>query len=328
MKHGVISVVVPVYNVEKYLAECIESIIGQTYTNLEIILIDDSSPDRCGEICDRYARMDSRIIVIHQKNGGAAAARNAGLRIATGEYITFVDSDDFLCPDAYAHMLAAITRHDADIVHGGFLYTYVNGSRLHHGYDRVRHFTTTEYLEHFLKDWTCALCWDKLFRRHVLDHLLFEEGHLVDDEFFTYQAVLKAKKIVGIPHVTYNYRQRASSVMKNPATIERKAGDVMDFLKKRRDQVIAAYPELRYPYEGHYVDTLIWLTRSAVTSKATIRRVKKRLLEFVAEGRMPFWKGGYRKRGLQIFALLMKRPERILKNREEGANESEYELFE
>ena len=93
MKHGVISVVVPVYNVEKYLAECIESIIGQTYTNLEIILIDDSSPDRCGEICDRYARMDSRIIVIHQKNGGAAAARNAGLRIATGDFWPVEDPD-------------------------------------------------------------------------------------------------------------------------------------------------------------------------------------------------------------------------------------------
>ena len=95
-KKGVISVIVPIYGVEKYLEECIESILGQTYTKLEIILIDDASPDRCGEICDRYAQMDDRIIVIHQKNGGAAAARNAGLRIATGEYIGFVDSDDYL----------------------------------------------------------------------------------------------------------------------------------------------------------------------------------------------------------------------------------------
>ena len=119
-KHGMISVIVPIYGVDKYLEECIESIISQTYTKLEVILVDDGSPDRCGEICDRYAEMDNRITVIHQKNGGAAAARNAGLRIATGEFVAFVDGDDYLEPDAYEYLAAALVEHEADIAFGKF----------------------------------------------------------------------------------------------------------------------------------------------------------------------------------------------------------------
>ena len=100
-----ISVIIPVYNVAAYLPECMESILRQDHEDLEIILIDDGSTDESGMICDRYAARDSRIRVIHQKNGGAAAAKNAGLRIATGEYLSFADSDDYLEPGAYSHML-------------------------------------------------------------------------------------------------------------------------------------------------------------------------------------------------------------------------------
>ena len=116
----VISVIVPVYNVAAYLPECLDSILSQDYDKLEVILIDDGSTDDSGTICDDYARRDSRIRVIHQKNGGAAAAKNAGLRAATGEYLSFADSDDFLEPGAYAYMLAVLKENDADIVRCAF----------------------------------------------------------------------------------------------------------------------------------------------------------------------------------------------------------------
>lgn len=327
-KSGVISVIVPVYGVEKYLETCIDSIINQSYTDLEVILVDDGSPDRCGEICDRYARQDSRIVALHQKNAGAAAARNAGLRIATGEYIAFVDSDDYLEPDAYEKLAAALVEHDADIVQGKFRNIYVNGTEIHGGSDETVCFSTAAYLVRFTTDWTCALTPDKLFRHPVLTNVFYEEGHMIDDEFFTYQGVMNARKIVCIPTVVYNYRQRASSVMKNPATAERKTFDTMEFLEKRMDRVVACFPELRACYEGDYIDSLLRLAVSDWATENTVREVKKLLLAFVAGGRVLPWKKGQRKNALRILCFLLKRTDKILKDRNEGRQNSGYAFFE
>ncbi len=114
-QNELITIVVPVYNVEKYLDRCIRSIQAQTYKNLEIILIDDGSEDQCGEICDQYAESDERITVIHKENGGLSSARNAGIDIAAGCYIGFVDSDDYIHPDMYGILYDSMKRNDADI---------------------------------------------------------------------------------------------------------------------------------------------------------------------------------------------------------------------
>lgn len=325
-KKGVISVIVPIYGVEKYLEECIESILGQTYTKLEIILIDDASPDRCGEICDRYAQMDDRIIVIHQKNGGAAAARNAGLRIATGEYIGFADSDDYLEPDAYEKLLEALVANDADIVHGQFRYVYVNGKVVHEGSEEIVSFSAAQYLTQFTTDWTCALSPVKLFRHHVLTDVYYEEGHCIDDEFFTYRGVMKAEKIVYIPTIVYNYRQRASSVMKNRDTTEAKCEDIFAYLEKRSKDVTGRFPELKTEYDNYYADYLLWLAGSAMGTEKTIKGIKKRLLRHVAGGKSLPWKKGQRKRSLRILSFLVK-PARVQTPREVGVNNSGYEFF-
>ena len=153
-----ISVIVPVYNVEKYLTQCVESILSQDHSNLEVILIDDGSTDRSGEICDQFAARDSRVQVIHQKNAGAAAAKNAGLRIASGTYLSFVDSDDYLEPNAYGFMLKTLLDSRADAVEGSFREVYRNREvpqivpdGVLEGYD---------YLLRFPKDFTCALLWN------------------------------------------------------------------------------------------------------------------------------------------------------------------------
>ena len=114
-----ISVIVPVYNVESYLARCVDSILTQTYQNLEVILVDDGSKDNSGVICDDYARRDSRVNVIHKENGGLSSARNAGIEAAGGEYLAFVDSDDWIEPDAYERLLSAMQKHAAKLVVGG-----------------------------------------------------------------------------------------------------------------------------------------------------------------------------------------------------------------
>ena len=117
--NSLISVIVPIYKVEKYLRKCVESILSQTHTNLEIILVDDGSPDNCGAICDEYAKQDARIKVIHKPNGGLSDARNAGLDIMTGEYVAFVDSDDWIGPRMYETLLQMLKLFQADIAIGG-----------------------------------------------------------------------------------------------------------------------------------------------------------------------------------------------------------------
>ena len=119
-----ISVVIPVYKVEKFLNECVQSVLSQTYENLQVILVDDGSPDRCGEMCDKWADKDHRIQVIHKKNGGLSDARNAGLAVAAGAYIAFVDSDDWIAPQMYEVMLKTIKEQNADIVACGIVNTY------------------------------------------------------------------------------------------------------------------------------------------------------------------------------------------------------------
>ena len=169
----VISVIVPVYNVAAYLPECLDSILSQDYDKLEVILIDDGSTDDSGAICDDYARRDSRIRVIHQKNGGAAAAKNAGLRAATGEYLSFADSDDFLEPGAYAYMLALLKENDADIVRCAFQNRFrTRTEQWLAGEDRCVMEGKT-FLVRFTTDWTCGLLWNKLYKRALFDGIFF-----------------------------------------------------------------------------------------------------------------------------------------------------------
>lgn len=326
--YGLVSVIVPIYRVEKYLEECVESILNQTYRNLEILLVDDESPDRCGEICDRYARTDPRVRVLHLKNGGAAAARNAGLRAATGSYISFVDADDALLPRALTHMVQLLEETGADIVQCGFRNVYVNGTQPHCGGSERRVFSTTDYLRQFTEDWTCALCWDKLFRREVLKDVFFEEGHLIDDEFFTYQGAMNARTVVYDPTAVYDHRQRASSVTKNTSTIYRKNLDALDAIHKRMLDVTKRFPELKKHYESHYADYLLYYATTDRITLNTVRQIRKRLLAHTLSGKILPWRDGQRKLFLRILIFLAQPAERIFSRQKERTETSEYEFFE
>ena len=182
MNYYLISVIVPIYKVEKYLHKCIDSILAQTYTNLEIILVDDGSPDNCGKICDEYAAKDSRIKVIHQPNGGLSAARNAGLDIATGDYIGFVDSDDYIAPDMYEKLYNALVKNDADMA----ICDYQRfGNEL--PYDEMS--LTTEVitgLQAMEKQNTVINCsfvvaWSKLYKSFIFSNVRFPVGKINED---------------------------------------------------------------------------------------------------------------------------------------------------
>lgn len=208
-----ISVIVPIFNVDIYLPKCIDSIIYQSYPDLEIILVDDGSLDRCPEICDDYANKDNRIKVIHKSNGGLSNARNAGLEIATGEYISFIDSDDYIAEHMYKDMLSAIENVDADLCICG--------------YDRVNNIgevkTSAQYKNAILSQdqafemlvqgnvYFIISC-NKLYRKEIFDSLRFKEGKTHEDEFIMHHVYGKCKKIVTLEKSYYYYFVRESSI--------------------------------------------------------------------------------------------------------------------
>lgn len=322
-----ISVVIPIYKVEKYLRTCLDSVVNQSYQNLEILLIDDGSPDGCGAICDEYAERDSRIRVFHQPNGGAANAKNTGLRAATGEYLAFLDGDDYLEPGAYEMMLREMTTAQADVIQCSFRDIFVNKSRDCVTVPKRREFSAIEYLRRFTNDWTCALLWDKLYRRALFDGIVFEEGHKIDDEYFTYQGIMNASLILHLPDVVYNYRKRASAVTQSAAAKQQIVLDKLDYLQKRRVNVLKRFPTLKQDYDIHFLSMLLMLSRDPAATaqsvgltqdmlKAYFRKEKSCKLDFPLR--------------YEIFKLLHTVPERLLEKSRQGlpVRHNELQLFE
>ena len=219
-----ISVIVPVYKVEPYLDKCIQSIVDQTYRNLEIILVDDGSPDRCGEICDAWAAKDSRIKVIHQENAGGGPARNAGLDIASGNLIAFVDSDDYLAPDMYAHLYELLSQ-GADIAECAHQDVWDSSAEFPDVDFSVSRWSTQSALELHIQDRLFRqLIWNKLYRRETIGDIRFPVGTRIDDEFFTYRVLANAGTLIRSNRVCYAYRQQQSSVMHTLSNAARLAG--------------------------------------------------------------------------------------------------------
>lgn len=276
-----ISVIVPVYNVANYLPQCVDSILAQDYRDLEVILIDDGSTDASGRICDQYGAKDSRVRVIHQKNGGAAAAKNAGLRVASGAYLAFADSDDYLEPGAYGFLMKTLLEMGADAVQGSFREIYQNRAEE----QRISEEALEEYdyLLRFPKDYSCALLWNKLYRREIFDGVFFEEGHKIDDEYFTYQGFLQPRRVVRTDRIVYNYRKRASSVMSSPESAERLVLDCLDSAAKRRQKILGVLPQLREPFDENYLDVIWYLSGNEGSTERTLRTLKGSLRDYMGE---------------------------------------------
>lgn len=210
-----ITVIVPVYNVEKYLNRCVESIVNQTYENLEIILVDDGSADNCPQMCDVWAQRDTRIRVIHQNNAGGGKARNSALDIAEGEFITFVDSDDYISPIMYEFLYHQF-KQEVDIVECGWLITKGDSAK----FDKYDDFyksncvdTEVAIKEHIDDRIFRQLIWNKMYQKSVIGDIRFPVGKKIDDEFWTYQVLSRARKLVCTDKVLYAYRQQGESVM-------------------------------------------------------------------------------------------------------------------
>ncbi len=208
-----ISVIVPVYNVEKYLNQCVESIINQTYENLELILVDDGSPDKCPQLCDEWAIKDSRIKVIHQNNHGGGYARNRALDIANGEYISFVDSDDYISNQMYEIMMSYF-EDDIDIVECNYQIVTDNNYSFDSLKNKSEKYSMKEAMREHINDHIFRqLIWNKLYKISVISNVRFPEDKKIDDEFFTYKVIANSDNLIIIDIPLYAYRQQSNSVM-------------------------------------------------------------------------------------------------------------------
>lgn len=260
MIKNMISIIVPVYNVEKYLKECIDSIINQTYKNTEIILVDDGSTDKSSIICDEFAKLDNRIRAIHKANGGAASAKNVGLDKANGEYICFIDSDDYISNNFIETLYDQLIENNADISECSFYYLYKSHIEKDLFKSNKILFTSQEYLSQYVDEWQSSLFWNKLFKSSVIGDIRFKkERRCIDDEFFTYKVILNAHSITRNSNHKYYYRQRKSSAVQNSKNSMQKAKDAIDILAERYKLVTTKFPGLKKKYIEHDVNNLYYI---------------------------------------------------------------------
>ena len=232
---ALVSVVIPVYNMEQYLSRCVDSVLGQTYKNLEIFLVDDGSIDNSGALCDMYSAIDNRVTVIHKKNGGLSSARNTGLRVAGGEYITFVDSDDWLDEDFIEVLVKDIDKEHADLAIIGYRYAYDNCTK-HPLYPIVSNILSQEeaIAELCKNKWLVSYVWNKLYKRSLFDGIYFPEGQTYEDIYIMHTIFQKCYRIVCNQNEKYNYYMRKDSIVHN-LSIENHLAIFQAYEKRYRD---------------------------------------------------------------------------------------------
>lgn len=239
-----ISVIVPVYKVEDYLKRCVDSILNQTYENFELILVDDGSPDNCGQMCDIYAELDARIRVVHKENGGLSDARNAGLKVCTGDYIVFIDSDDWISKYYLEQLYCILKSTGSDVVECEVIKTdkmIMEDENLPDA--QYSEYNTEEALSLLIQD-KCfhQYVWNKIYRKSVIEDIWFEKGKTNEDEFWTYQVFGKSQKITKMNFELYYYFQRASSIMGTGFNIKRL--DAIEAKAERQNYLDVNFPSL------------------------------------------------------------------------------------
>lgn len=208
----ILSVIIPVYKVENTLDRCVESVLRQTVPQMEVILVDDGSPDGCGKMCDEWASKDERIKVVHKANGGLSSARNAGLDIATGDYITFVDSDDYLMPDTYSKALSNRERTDWDILEYGVVHE--SASRVALDLQECTFNSARQYWN-ATKAWHHCYVWNKIFKRSLFENIRFEANRIFEDLLIMPVLLSNNPKVATTPIKGYVYSDNDESISTN-----------------------------------------------------------------------------------------------------------------
>ena len=271
-----ISVIVPIYKVEPYLDRCVRSIVEQTYENLEIILVDDGSPDNCPAICDAWAEKDSRIKVIHKENGGLSDARNAGMEVASGEYIAFVDSDDWISADYIDAMYRAIQNTGAEIAASDVIISYGETEPATSAREAaIKVCSAEDAIGDILQGRGFrAVAWNKLYRKSLLENEKYPVGKYHEDEFFTYRILAKAKKLVYVDCALYAYFQRSGSIMNS---VSMKHLDALDAHWERLIFLKDRYPDLYGKDKMVFCFTCVGLYRMYLHPGVEMRKCRNKI---------------------------------------------------
>ena len=247
-----VSIIVPVYQVEKYLRQCIDSILAQTFTDFELILVDDGSKDRSGTICDEYAGIDGRVRVIHKENGGLSDARNTGLERAVGKYFMFVDSDDYIASTMVEHLYNSIQSERADIAICNFCHVFDKKEKKDFSTDIKAEVLRGKEIFYYRKNdrsygfWTVA--WNKLYKRETFRNIRFRFGKYHEDEFWANDIYQMDIRVVTIPECLYYYRQRDNSIM-GKESIARN----LDILEALRERILIYLEKQEYTDQAYRV---------------------------------------------------------------------------
>lgn len=242
---NLISVIIPIYNVEKYLEKCIKSVINQTYTNIEIILVNDGSTDKCACICEKYKKIDSRIVIINKENGGLSDARNVGIDVSKGEYLAFIDSDDYVSEDYLEYLYKIICENKVDISVCDFCEVYENENLVNKEEENnIKIFNDAEAIEIMLyqREFDHS-AWGKLYRKYLFDNLRFPKGRLFEDIAIMYELINKVNKVGFGSKKNYYYLIRKDSIMNKEFNVKKM--DLIEFSKKMVLFIDEKYPDLR-----------------------------------------------------------------------------------
>ena len=301
-----ISVIVPVYNCEMYLNQCVESIINQTYSNLEIVLVDDGSTDDSGKICDEYSEKDHRVVVLHTVNGGAASARNKGLNVAKGEYITFVDSDDWIESDMYHSMLELLKNNSADVAKVGFIKEYENNSSIVLGNEYDGIYLKDEAVKKFLyhENEFCGGVWDKLYKKELFDKVRFPENYITEDYYVNALIFCKLNSIAVSSKAYYHYRMQNDSVCHQP--VNSHTFDEIETAKKLiefyKENDVAKKIDYEFYLAYSYYDVLYNLVIKDA-DKNTVKKYQKVFIKIFHKCLFNFKVSNFKKIRMLLFGL-------------------------
>ena len=305
-KTPLISVVVPIYKVEKYLVKCVDSIRNQTLKDIEIILVDDGSPDRCGQMCDELAEEDDRITVVHKENGGLSDARNAGIDAAKAKLVAFIDSDDYIDPDMMEFLYNNLVKAGADLSVCGLCHHF--GEVIQISEDKLNGYRVADTKEAIRLELTevPVTAVNKLYKKSLFEHVRFPKGKLYEDAHTMTPVILETSRVVYDIQPKYHYIHREDSI--TTKNFRMQSLSLIEANENNMKLIVARYPELREPAEFRYFWSFFWILeyilRSSSLDEEAIRK-KKEICKLLKKNTWKIVTNSYFTKTRKISALIL-----------------------
>lgn len=277
-----VSVIIPIYNIENVLEKCVTSVLKQTYSNLEVLLVDDGSTDSSSKMCDKYAELDSRVTALHKTNGGLSDARNYGLAHAHGQYVLYLDGDDWLAENAIYYLRDAAINYDSDIVQCEYYYAYEDHLLARKEFGKIMEFSKEDALKELISNGLIKnFAWGNLMKKELAEKVLFIKGKYFEDSYWKYQILHLSKRFIYIPHRLVYYRQRSNSISSELSAKN------MDLLKGNGERLLFIkehYPQLyNQALREHWLNAFQFMKWSENSNPKTADLFNSYLHEFTTQ---------------------------------------------